>query len=413
MSHARRAVPIVVGLMAVYVLAHFYRVATGVIAPDIMAETGIGAEAMGGLSSAFFFAFAFSQIPVGILLDRYGPRRVVPAVVLLAALGAVVFALSDTPLGLTIGRALMGAGTAPILMGSLVVATRWFPPDRFAAVASTFVAMGTLGALLATTPLAAISELAGWRGAFLIMSGVTLVFAVAAFVVVRDAPPGHAYYSRQAETLRQVARGLGEVLRNPQLKFIVAINSVSYSAVVTIAALWGGPFLADVYGLEAVARGNVLLLLTIGQVMGHLTFGRLDRVFDTRKGLIVAGTIGTITLFGVFALAPTLPLWLISGFFLLLGMISGYSSLITTHGRAIFPERLVGRGMTTNNTSVFLGAAIVQWLTGLIIGAFVVVAGETPEIAYRVMFGFLAVLQIAALAVYSRARDVRPSEQTA
>ena len=106
-------------------------------------------------------------------------------------------------------------------------------------------------------------------------------------------------------------------------------------------------------------------------------------------------------------------MWLISALFLLLGLISGYSSLITTHGRAIFPERLVGRGMTTNNTSVFLGAAIVQWLTGLIIGAFVVVSGETPDIAYRVMFGFLAALQITALLIYSRARDVRPSEQIA
>ncbi|MDA1057919.1 MAG: MFS transporter [Proteobacteria bacterium] len=412
-SNLRRAAPIVAGLCSVYILAHFYRVSTGVIAPDIMAETGIGAEAMGGLSGAFFFAFALFQIPVGILLDRFGPRLVVPLLLIFAVVGALVFAVSDSALGLTIGRALMGMGTASILMGSLVVATRWFPPDRFAAVASFFVAMGTLGALMATTPLAAVSEAAGWRGAFFIMAGVTLLFGVVAFLVVRDAPPGHAYYTRKHESLRQVARGLGEVLRNPQLKFIVSINSVAYAAVLAITALWGGPYLAQVYGLEPVARGNVLLLMTVGQVLGHLTYGRLDRILDTRKGLIVFGATASIAILLILALSPALPLWGVTTMFVAFGFISGYSVIITTHGRAIFPERLVGRGMTTNNTSVFLGAAIVQWATGAIIGAFVTDAGETPEVAYRVMFGFLAALQIAALVFYSRAQDAKPSEDLA
>ncbi len=412
-SHLRRAVPIIAGLCAVYILAHFYRVSTGVIAPDIMAETGLGAEAMGALSGAFFFAFALFQIPVGILLDRYGPRRVVPLLLLLAVAGAIVFAVSDTAFGLTVGRALMGMGTASILMGSLVVATRWFPPDRFAAVASFFVAMGTLGALLATTPLAAVSEVAGWRGAFVIMAGITLVFGIVALVVVRDAPPGHPYFSRKPESLRQVARGLGEVLRNPQLKYIVSINSVAYAAVLAITALWGGPYLAQVYGLEPVARGNVLLLMTLGQVLGHLTYGRLDRILDTRKGLIVFGAGASIAILLVLALSPALPLWGVTAIFVAFGFISGYSVIITTHGRAIFPERLVGRGMTTNNSAVFLGAAVVQWATGVIIGLFVTETGATPDVAYRVMFGFLAALQIVALAVYSRSQDLKPSEDAA
>jgi MFS family permease len=412
-SNLRRAVPIIAGLIAVYLLAHFYRVSTGVIAPDIMADTGIGPEAMGGLSSAFFFAFAFSQIPFGILLDRYGPRRVVPAVASLAAIGAFVFASSDGVTGLTIGRALMGVGTAPVLMGSLVVGARWFPPDRFAAVASFFVAMGTLGALMATTPLGAVAEFAGWRGAFYIMGFVTLGCAAVAYLVVRDAPPGHPYYSRTPETLDKVARGLGEVLRNPQLKFVIAINSVGYAAVLAITALWGGPYLSEVYGLEPIARGNVLLLMTFGQVLGHLVYGRLDRILDTRKGLIVFGAMASITILLVLALSPGMPLWLLTGLFVLLGLISGYTVIITTHGRAIFPERLVGRGMSTNNTSVFLGAAVVQSLTGLLIGAFETETGAPSETGFRVMFGFLAALQIVALIVYSRAQDPKPSEDAA
>ncbi len=412
-SNLRRAVPIIAGLCAIYVLAHFYRVSTGVIAPDIMAETGIGPESMGALSSAFFFSFALFQIPVGILLDRFGPRQVVPALLVFAVAGAFVFAASDTVVGLTIGRAMMGMGTASILMGSLVVATRWFPPDRFAAIASFFVAMGTLGALLATTPLAAVSEAVGWRSAFFLMAGVTLLFGVAAFWVVRDAPPGHAYYARRPEGLRQVFKGLGDVMRNPQLKFIVAVNSVGYGAVLAITALWGGPYLAEVHGLGPVGRGNILLLMTLGQVLGHLTYGRLDRILDTRKGLIVFGVATSIALLLVVALVPDLSLGVVTTVFISFGFISGYTVIITTHGRAIFPEHLVGRGMTTNNTSVFLGAAIIQGATGAIIGSFMTESGETPEAAYRAMFGFLAALQIVALLIYRRARDVRPSDDVA
>ncbi len=412
-SNLRRALPIIAGLCAIYVLAHFYRVSTGVIAPDIMAETGLGPEAMGGLSSAFFFSFALFQIPVGILLDRFGPRRVVPTLLVLAVAGALIFALSNTATGLTIGRALMGMGTASILMGSLVVATRWFPPDRFAAVASFFVAMGTLGALLATTPLAAVSEVVGWRSSFFLMAGVTSIFGVIAFAVVRDAPPGHAYYARRPEGFAEVVRGLGEVLRNPQLKYIVAVNSVGYAAVLAITALWGGPYLAEVHGLGPVGRGNVLLLMTLGQVLGHLIYGRLDRILDTRKRLVVFGVVVSITLLLALALLPGLPLWVVASIFVLFGFVSGYTVIITTHGRAIFPEHLVGRGMTTNNTSVFLGAAIVQGATGALIGGFMTESGETPEVAYRAMFGFLAALQIVALMIYSRSRDVRPSDDIA
>lgn len=359
------------------------------------------------------FAFALFQIPVGILLDRFGPRMVVPALLVFAVAGAFVFAMSSTATGLTIGRAMMGMGTASILMGSLVVATRWFPPDRFAAVASFFVAMGTLGALLATTPLAAISEAVGWRSAFYLMGGVTLVFGVVAFSVVRDAPPGHAYLQRRPESLRQVVHGLGEVLRNSQLKYIVAVNSVGYGAVLAITALWGGPYLAKVYGLEPIGRGNILLLMTLGQVVGHLTYGRLDRILDTRKNLIVFGVAVSIALLTVLALVPNLPLWAVTTIFITFGIASGYTVIITTHGRAIFPERLVGRGMTTNNTSVFLGAALIQGITGAIIGSFPTEFGETPAVAYRAMFGFLAAVQIIALLIYSQAKDVRPSDDMA
>ena len=407
-SVLRQTAPMIVALGCAYVVAHFYRVSTGVIAPDLVTEVGLSAEALGALSSAFFFAFAFAQIPVGVLLDRFGPRLVVPGVTVFAIIGSLIFALSHEALGLAVGRAFMGAGTAAVLMGTLVIGSRWFPPDRFGAVASSFVALGTVGALLATTPLAFASDLLGWRGAFFAMAVLTLVAGILVWFTVRDAPPGHAYFSRRPEDLRAVWLGLGEVIRNRRLPYIIAINSVTYGSTLTIVALWGGPYLTNVHGLDGVGRGNVLLLATIGQVVGHLAFGRMDRWLDTRKWLIVGGAVCFILVFLALALVPQLALWQVAALFTLMGLVSSYSSMITTHGRTIFPDRLVGRGMTTNNMSVFLGAALLQWLSGLVIGA-ALDAGLSQSEAFRVMFGFLAVLLAIGVSIYSRVDDAKPS----
>jgi predicted MFS family arabinose efflux permease len=204
-----------------------------------------------------------------------------------------------------------------------------------------------------------------------------------------------------------------EVLRNRQLPYVFVVNSVAYPSVVTIAGLWGGPYLSDVHGLGPVERGNVLLIMTLGMVVGHLTYGRLDRVFDTRKWLIVFGSLSSLVLFVLLASVPALTLWQVTVVFTLLGMLTSYSSLITTHGRAIFPEHLVGRGMTTNNMSVFLGAAAFQWLSGWVIGLHAPMGSPPPIAAYQAMFAVIGGIHLVSVLIYLRARDVKPSQERA
>ncbi|MBM3502454.1 MAG: MFS transporter [Alphaproteobacteria bacterium] len=410
-STFRAAGPLVAALGFCYIIGHFYRVSTGVIAPDLMRELALSAEAMGALNSAFFFGFAAAQLPIGVLLDRWGPRITVPLTMLLAVAGAAVFYAASSAIGLTIGRALMGIGTGGVLMGSLVVASRWFPGDRFAAVTSVFVATGTVGAVLATTPLATASALFGWRGAFALMAVITLAGLLMAYIVVRDAPPGHAYHGRQRETWGDAFRGLKEVLRNRRLPYIVAANAVAYPSALTIAGLWGAPYLTGIHGLTPVQSGNVLLVMTVGMIIGHLAYGRLDRVFDTRKGLIVFGSIASMATMVILAALPSPSVWQVVVLFTLLGAFTSYSTMITTHGRAIFPAHLVGRGMTTNNMSVFLGAAAFQWLSGVVIDAFTPVGGPPPVDAYRAMFAMTALILLISVLIYSRVDDVKPSQE--
>ena len=403
---------IVATLATAYVASHFFRAANVIIGLDLMRDMGIGPEALGALTGAFFFGFSAMQIPCGFFFDHYGPRRTVFGMLLLAVVGAAIFTLAPSWPWLLTGRALMGAGFGVMLIGSMVVISRWFPPDRFSTMASMVMSIGLIGNLAATTPLAWGAGAFGWRAVFGGVVVFTGLAAVAAWVVVRDAPPGHPFLDRKAETGGEMLRGLGDVLRNPKLPFILIMNFCNYACTFTVQGLWGGPFLREVHGLSRIEAGNVLLGAVFAYQIGVLVFGPLDRVLDTRKWIAVAGTVVIASILGGLALLDQPPAWVAIGAIVGIGFVSASSTMIMTHGRSIFPDRLIGRGIATMNTSVMLGVACMQTLSGVILGWFTPLAdGARTEIAYRSLFGFMAVILLVAVTIYSRVSDVRPSDE--
>jgi MFS family permease len=173
-----QAYRIYVVLCAGFLASQFYRVSNAVIAPELMRGLEISAEAMGIITGVYFLAFAVAQLPIGVLLDRFGPRQTMAGLFLLAVAGSVTFATASGFAGLVLGRGLMGIGCAAGLMGSLVAIARWFPPARFAFLSSLLFTLGGAGLLLATTPLAVVSAAVGWRGAFWLMAAVTAALAM-------------------------------------------------------------------------------------------------------------------------------------------------------------------------------------------------------------------------------------------
>jgi len=406
----RQGLAIVATLATAYVASHFFRASNVTIGLDLMRDLHIGPQALGALTGAFFFGFSAMQIPCGFFFDRYGPRRTVSGMLLLAVVGATLFTLAPNWELLLAGRALMGAGFGVMLIGTMVVISRWFPPDRFSTLSGVVLSIGLMGNLLATTPLAWGTELIGWRGVFAIVVVFSAIAALAVWLIVRDAPPGHPFLERKAESPAEMARGLGEVLRNPALPFILTLNFCNYACTFTVQGLWGGPFLREVHGLSRIESGNVLLVAVIAYQIGMLVFGPLDRVFDTRKWIAIAGTSAIAAILGTLALWGQAPLWLAIGAIVGIGFLSASSTMVMTHGRGIFPDRLIGRGMATMNTSVMLGVACMQTLSGIILGAFEPLAdGARSETAYRSLFGFMCLVLLAALTVYGRAADIKPS----
>ena len=207
-SLRRQGLVIVATLATAYVASHFFRAANVTIGLDLMRDLQIGPEALGALTGAFFFGFSAMQIPCGFFLDRFGPRRTICGMLLVAVAGATVFTLAPNWLALLAGRALMGAGFGVMLIGSMVVISRWFAPDRFSTMAAMVLSIGLLGNLAATTPLAWGTEQIGWRGVFGLMVGFSALAAITVWLVVRDAPPGHPFLARKTETPGEMLRGL-------------------------------------------------------------------------------------------------------------------------------------------------------------------------------------------------------------
>ena len=164
--------------------------------------------------------------------------------------------------------------------------------------------------------------------------------------------------------------------------------------------------------MSAIEAGNVLLAAVITYQLGIVSFGPLDRVLDTRKWIAIGGTLVTISMLATLALVSRPPVWVPIGAIVAIGFFSASSTMVMTHGRGIFPDRLIGRGIATINTAVMLGVACMQTLSGIIVGGFEPLAdGARSETAYRALFGVLTVVLITAVAIYSRSQDVKPSDE--
>ena len=408
----RQGLLIVITLAIAYVASHFFRAANVTIGLDLMRDLHIGPQALGALTGAFFFGFSAMQIPCGFFFDHYGPRRTVVGMLLLAAVGGVVFTLAPNWAMLLTGRALMGAGFGVMLIGSMVVISRWYPPDRFSTFSSLVMSIGLIGNLAATTPLAWGAQAFGWRPVFAVAVAFTFLAAIAVWLVVRDAPPGHPFLDRRAESPREMLRGFGAVLRSPRLPGILLMNFCNYACIFTVQGLWGGPFLREAHGLSYIEAGNVLLAAVVAYQFGVLVFGPLDRVLNTRKWISVGGTLVIAAILAILAFLGQPPAWFAIAAIIAIGFFSPSGAMIMTHGRAIFPDRLIGRGMATMNTFVMLGVACMQTLSGIILGEFTLLAdGTRSELAYRSLFGVLCVVLLLAVSIYATVPDIRPSDE--
>jgi predicted MFS family arabinose efflux permease len=384
---------VLLAMLATTVASNFHRAAIGVVAPELAADLGMGPEALGAANTAFFGALLVAQIPVGIALDRLGPRRLVALLTVLAVVGAVAQALARTGAEFLVARFLLGLGCGASFMGAVVLSGRWHRGPALTRAISRVFAFSALGILAAGAPLAVLAGWAGWRGAFLLSAAVTALLGLLWWRFAADDPPGAPPRETRRETLGEALRGQLTVWGTPGLPRILALHAVGYAAMATLLALWAGPYLAEVHGLDGAPRGLALLAMGLATPLGQLLVPPMERALGRRRA-VLAGAGSVVASLAILALWPAPPLAAALALLVAVCLCSAYPMLLVTEGRSLFPDHLAGRGVTTVNLAQVLGSALLP----VAVGAAVAVAPE--EAGYRLGFALLGVSVAAGAAIY-------------
>jgi MFS family permease len=391
-------------LGATYAISQLVRNSVGVIAPDLAAEIGLSASQIGLLASLFFFSFAAAQLPLGVALDRYGPKRCMLGCAAVVIAGALMFAVAKTPAGLVAARVLMGIGTSCYLMAPLTLYAQRFAPDRFGTVAGFQLGIGSMGTLLATAPLAWSTAAIGWRATFVAIAVIMAVLGAIIALVVRETAGRHPAAAPR-ETLWQSLVGFREVMATESVGRLFAMNLSIYGSFVLLVGLWGGPYLTHIYGLGLTERGTVLLIPAVTQVIGMVIWGPADHLFGGHRLAALTGAGATALLLLVLAAFGRPPLPLLIAGFALFGFVASYMPVVVAHGKSLFAPHLVGRGLTLLNMAAMGGAFLSQTVSGFVIDLFPAEAGAYPLSAYRLVFALQAAFVVTTCIAYFGARD--------
>ncbi|MGH8724886.1 MAG: MFS transporter [Burkholderiales bacterium] len=382
-----------------YYLSYFYRYVNAVIARDLVAEFGLAPADLGLLTSAYFLSFAAAQLPLGVALDRFGPRRCTAALFCVAAAGALTFGLARDLAMLSIGRALIGLGVSAGLMGSIKAFTLWFPRERLTALSGWMIGIGSLGTLSATAPVEALLGPFGWRALFLGLGSLSLVAAMLIFFVVPERPlPG-----RQESWGEQVAM-IGRIFARVDFWRLAAPLVICQATFQALQGLWFAPWLADVHGLERGAVADYLFWSAAAYMSASFALGPfVDHL--SRRGFAPLRTYQAGMLLCAAAFAP---LAFGAGAPLLLLVIFGATSItaviaytLLTH---LVPAAQTGRVTTASNLLLFGASFAFQWGVGAILGLWPSAQGRYDPEGYRVAFGVLLAAQAAAAAWLLTAR---------
>jgi MFS family permease len=394
---------------AAYLLSYAFRSINAVIAPALLSELGLSKADLGLLSSAYLLSFAALQLPVGIWLDKYGPRKTEATLLLFAAAGAAIFACSTTLLGLWVGRALIGAGVSACLMAPFKAYRRGFAPERQSQLASWMLVAGTSGALAATVPVTAAMTVVGWRGVFWVMAGLILLAAVAILLLLKEVecvnPPQPASHSANLATAPGFREGYGRIFGHALFRRMALLGMVNQGSFIALQTLWAGPWMTTVLKMSPSLASRTLFVFNFSMLLAYVALGwwaPRHVVEDGRPGLTMSqvvrrGLFGTLLAQGAILTVTAPWAWIL---WIVFACCATVTTLLQARINLTFPEALTGRANSIYNLVLFIGAFGVQWGVGVVIDA-AARRGASPTLAMQIAFGLFLVLQAAALSVFA------------
>lgn len=387
-----------------YLFVYFHRVCPAVVAQDLVETFSISATSLGILASGYFYPYALMQIPVGLLADSWGPRKTVTFFTLLAAAGALMFGLAPSFGIATMARIIVGLGLSGVFVPAMKTLAEWFRPREYAKISGVLMAVGGIGWLSASTPLALVTRSFGWRTGFIAIGVITVALSVLTWFFLVDSPKKKGYPEinvRPTPTGGQkkigLWTGMRRVFSTPRFWPLALWCFCNGSILFSFNGLWAGPYLRDIYGLSKPAVGNILSMVAVGMVVGSPFLGYLsDNILKSRKKVLVICSLITAiewAFFNIFYQSLSIPL--LYAFFFVMGVCIGASVIITfTATKELFPLEMAGTSVSCVNLFGFVGGVIYQPLIGYFMDMAGKVDGRYLPQGYKTAFLLLFVTSI-------------------
>lgn len=375
-----------------YILVFFHRLCPAVIALDIQSSFGISGTLLGVLGSAYFYSYALMQLPTGLMADSWGPRKTVSVFFVLAGLGSILMGVAPNLTVAIIGRVLVGIGVSTVFVCNFKLLSEWFSQRRFVIMGGIFMAMGGVGALFSSAPLAWISTLFGWRMTLVAVGLATLIMAALVYVFVRNRPedsdPDPAQMAQApGEAPPSLLKGMRLVILSGRFWPIAIWSFCVVGLSFAVGGLWGGPYLMQIYGLSKTGAGAVLSTFSLALIGGSPLLSLLANRYGRRPVLLVCSLL-LITFSSIMALyVDSLPLPMVYLMFFCMFLTGGpVGNIVATVSKELFPVAISGTSVGTVNLFPFAGAAFFQILIGAVLSAGgKAQSGYTVE-AFRHMF---------------------------
>ena len=343
-----------------FLYAWVLRVAPSVMVEELMRDFSVGAAVLGHMSAAYFYGYAGMQVPVGVLLDRFGPRRLITISTLLCAAGCVLFATAGSLTTATIGRLLIGGSAAFSLVGAMAVAGQWFSPERFAMLSGLAMAAGMAGGVLGQAPLRVAIEASDWRTSMLLLASGGLALSLMAWACVRDRWRGRG-------GMGAVLRGLGTVARHPQTWLVALAGLGTSSPLLGFAGLWGVPFLETAHGMARTFAATLTSLLFVGFGVGAPLLGWLSDRIGRRKLPLVAGLALETVALAALVYLPDLSVAIVAVLCFLIGFFGSAQIICFALVKENHPVSLSGTAIGFVNSMITGAGALFQPLVGLLL----------------------------------------------
>lgn len=341
------------------------QVSPSVMVTDLMKAFSANGAQLGLLAAVYFYAYSCMQIPVGILLDRLGPRRLLTIASLICGSGALVFGLAHTLFFAAFGRLLIGLGSAFAAVGCMHLCATWLPLRYFATLTGVMVTMGMLGAIGGEGPLSLMVSHFGWRETLIIFGAIGVILAILIWAIVRD--KSLSAYPGEHENKTPLLSGLKQILSNKQNLIVATYGALMYAPTTVFGGLWGVPFIMAFYNLERAVAATIVSMLFIGWAVGSPMFGIISDRIGRRRTPLIIGSYGSLITFSIVLFVPHLPLLVLGTLLFLFGFFSSGFLPSFSIIRESNPYHINATSIGFMNAFNMLTGAILQPLVGLIL----------------------------------------------